>query len=164
MSRSVKQLCKQLLSELSRPIVFLTGKVDKRSNSSTTATLATQRYLNRKFVFQPLKLFKETIVFNNSVVNKWAERKTSLYIFIEQTTFLLNFWTAPSQCLKITFKKSHFSTIQVRHLGVIFKDSELLSPVVLSSGFSFLYLFVPALCKSFRVESFLGPAVSCAHL
>ena len=110
MSRSVKQLCKQLLSELSRPIVFLTGKVDKRSNSSTTATLATQRYLNRKFVFQPLKLFKETIVFNNSVVNKWAERKTSLYIFIEQTTFLLNFWTAPSPCLKITFKKSQFST------------------------------------------------------
>ena len=38
MSRSVKcesSLCKQLLSELSRPIVFLTGKVDKRSNSST---------------------------------------------------------------------------------------------------------------------------------
>ena len=40
---------------------------------------------------------------------------------------------------------------------------KLLRPVVLSSGFSFLYLFVPALCKSFRVESFLGP-VSCAHL
>ena len=76
-----------------------------------------------------------------------------------------------------TFFRSHFriaieqtrwisdplKNIKMRHFGMIFKLCELLSPVVLSSGFSFLYLFVPALCKSFRVESFLGP-VSCAHL
>ena len=73
------------------------------------------------------ELLKETIVLNNSVVNKWAESKTT-FSLRSTLCFLLNI---------------------------------LDSGVVLS--FSFLYLFVPALCKSFRVESFLGP-VSCAHL
>lgn len=109
MSRSVKcesSLCKQLLSELSRPIVFLTGKVDKRSNSSTLNCKSNSAILycclNRKFVFQ--NFWKKQLC---STIQLWTSgRRARLHFHWEVHFACWIFWTA---ALSSVFRFSIFS-------------------------------------------------------